>query len=176
MHTLPFAPVCHDAPISPRDVPVFPVQIHPSGQIMKVSSLTDSGVVRGVPYIDRPAHEINTKRRRWRYVKAANDLPQHSVPNHAPSLAAERHLKLVRRDEQNAAISAAVEAFRKHVPDERGELVEYPDLTLVGPTLFRYTGYDGVQCAFSIPRDRLTGHVRALIYELAEAVEDEGRR
>src|SRR5690349_12712640 len=74
--------------------------------------------------------------------------------NTAPERNAAPYLRLVPRDEHNAAITAAVEAFQRHVPDERGEMQEYPDTTGRGPTLFRYTGVDGVQSAYSIPLGR----------------------
>ena len=178
MHTIYAAPVCHSTPISQRSAPLFHVRIDRDGAIVNRCSCSDTGVVGAVSDIGRLAHLASSTRRRWRYALSANDLPKHAVSNHATKLAAERPFLRLHRDEHNAAVAAAVNAVNDLDARlvERGEMQEYPDATGRGPTLFRYTGFDGVQSAHSIPPGRLSPHVRSLLWELAEAVEDEGRR
>ena len=116
--------------------------------------------------------DITTRNATPRHVGQRHAAQQHTAMSLARTLNAEReYLHLVSRDE----IAAAVEALDTKIDAERGEMQEYPDRSGLGPTLFRYTGRDGVQSAHSIPVGRLTPHVRALLWELAEAIEDEGR-
>lgn len=102
----------------------------------------------------------------------AGEIMVSQMPNTLSAQYARPALMLV-RDEQPEAIANARAVMEKHFG---GEMQEYPDATGRGPTLFRYTGFDGVQSAHSIPLGRLTPHVRAILWELAEAIEDEGRR
>jgi hypothetical protein len=101
-------------------------------------------------------------------------LPLERPLNTATERNTTRYLRLLPRDERAAQLEQ-LEAKISGAIAERGEMQEYPDKTGRGPTLFRYTGVDGVQSAHSIPLGRLTPHVRSLLWELAEAIEDEGR-
>ena len=85
------------------------------------------------------------------------------------------HLQIVRADDAGA--TAAVASFDAKIDgDAQGTMQEYPDVTGRGPTLFRYTGRDGVQSAHTVPPGRLTDRVRLKLWELVEAIEDEGLR
>ena len=101
----------------------------------------------------------------------------HQPPTMAPTpVAATRYarpsLALVPRD----AIVAAVEAFDAKLA-EPAAMVEYPPAVPEGKVLFRYGRANAEElAAMAIPVALLTPHVRALWWELAEAVETEARK
>jgi len=98
------------------------------------------------------------------------------LPRAKSSLVRERTPLTLVPHSQSALAESIVYDLDERLGGDRGEMQEYPDKNQRSPTLFRYTGFDGVCSVFSIPHERLTSHVRALLWELAEAVEDEGRR
>lgn len=108
--------------------------------------------------------------------RASSGSPQHRAPTMAPSVpavvSARPRLTLVSKD----AIAAAVEAIdAKLVPPST--MAEYPPVVDHGKRLFRYVAADGEEMvAIGIQDDLLTPHVRALWWELAEAIEAEARK
>lgn len=109
--------------------------------------------------------------------RVGSDAPQHRAPTMAPTpVAAARSarpcLALVQKD----AIAAAVEEMDAKIsPPAR--MVEYPPVISGGKKLFRYVKETGDElAALGVPEDLLTPHVRALWWELAEAIEAEAQK
>ena len=90
------------------------------------------------------------------------------APPAATALSARPHLTLVPPD-------AAVAELDQRLDLVRGEMITYKPASPGGKWLIKFVDCQGIESAvFAIDEDRFTPHVKALLWEVAEAVEAEG--